>query len=75
MPKYRNKETVNARKVTAKDGETIVTDAGPQHAPKGAYVVESNGGANTRVQDAESFEAQYAAPAKRKTKGKGKGKG
>lgn len=53
---YVSKETVRARKVTADDGETVVTQQGPRHVPKGDYVVDDG-----RVFECDHFEAQFKA--------------
>jgi hypothetical protein len=54
---YHSKETVKARKVTDKDGESVVTSRGTVQAAKGDYVVHHDDGVT--VQEAESFEARY----------------
>lgn len=63
MRTYRSKESVKARKVTAKEGETVTTTNGPAFAAKGDYVVEKDG--NVEVRNGEAFEKQFKAPAKR----------
>lgn len=59
MKKYKARTDVEARKITDKDGERVVTDAGPVHVPHGSYVVQEKG--VTRVQDAETFERDYTS--------------
>ena len=70
MQTYHSKETVKARKVTDKDGETVVTADGIFTANKGDYVVDDRvteevNGVDTivsggiRVVEAEVFEAKW----------------
>lgn len=57
---------MKARKVTAKEGERVVTSSGAAFAPYGSYVVEDNG--STRVESADTFESEYESTAKRKAR-------
>lgn len=79
MQTFNSRETVKARKVTDKDGETVITARGPEHAEKGSYVVyqdttsvdpfsgEDVTVTAVRIQDAESFGKQYKTRSTRKT--------
>lgn len=49
MQTYHSRETVKARKVTAKDGETVMTFNGAQQANKGDYVVHKENKGNDPV--------------------------
>lgn len=54
---FQSKESVKARKVTAKEGESVVTTNGPVLVPKGDYVVQSPDG--IRHVEGVDFERRY----------------
>jgi hypothetical protein len=56
---YVSKETVKARQVTDKGGETVVTTLGTVSASKGDYVVDTGDG--IRVVERAVFESHYQA--------------
>ena len=64
MKTYSSNAKIKARQVTAKDGETVVTSAGPAHAAKGQYVTEDPVTGEVRIQDADVFESAWKTPTK-----------
>jgi hypothetical protein len=62
---YHSRETVKARKVTDKDGETVVTNAGPVIAARGDYVIETDDG--TVHMQGEEFETRYRTNVRKTT--------
>lgn len=62
---YQERNGVQARKVTAVNGETVQTLDGPRHAAKGAYITRLKSGKDQPYQvdviDAEAFEEHYKA--------------
>ena len=79
MQTYHSRETVKARKVTEKGGETVITARGPEHAPKGSFVVYQDTTSRdpfsgedvtvtaVSIQDADSFGKRYQTRSTRKT--------
>lgn len=70
MTKYVKRGECEARKVTDKDGEQVITSNGPEHAPHGSYVVTETVPAVgegdhdttvTRVQEADAFALEWKA--------------
>jgi hypothetical protein len=73
MQTYHSREKVKARKVTEKDGETVIASSGALFVPKGDYIVhKENPGTDpvtgeptatvvVSVWSAEAFNAAYSA--------------
>lgn len=62
---FHSRETVKARKITDKDGETVVTGAGPVIAARGDYVILTDDG--TRTMEREEFETRYRTNVRKTT--------
>lgn len=61
MRTFTSRETIKARKVTAKEGEYVVTANGQRFAAKGDYVVDRGEGSQD-VMEKEPFETRFKAP-------------
>lgn len=65
---YPSKETVKARQVTDKDGESVVTSQGPMSVQYRDYVIDTGDGITVMSRDV--FETRYRVGATRKTAAK-----